>query len=811
MKQILFLLFVVSHCLIKAQAQFGIEIELLDKSQYSHKTTDICSADLNNDGFNELIVSSYYDDAVMWYENINGDLQYKQRHLLSQNMEIPTAVTAADLDGDGLNDIVVVSEYGLKVVWFKNLGNTKFSEEIIIDSSLDYPLTVAADDFDNDGDIDLLVGQHSSSSVYTYQNNGNGTFSNKTEIADGPYSTTKVAFFDINNDGLCDAVLGQADGGIYWLKNLGNGNFDAKIHLGWAGDDIKSIEFLDVNNDGFYDLVTSDRYNDRILYFKNQEGISFSSAFFIDSSISDPWQVRVKDMDNDGLSDVIVSTWQNDKIGWYKNNGDSSFSALKTIITNISDPECFIADDINNDGNNEIVSSSDLPKLSCFTLDPITDIYKETIINFYFSAANAVKVADLNNDGKNDIVSAMRAIVWNKNNGNDGVSSYRLISDSISMFVNDIEIKDMDDDGWLDIVAVTESYIEVYTNNGDETFYLSYQMPRPAYSNEIEVADINGDSKPDILFTTSNSGIYKIEILTNQGNNTYIRMTPIFYNDWYWEPNKIACGDTDKDGDIDIVVSSFDASTIQLLENDGVGNFNYLVVLQFVPTYAIALADVNNDGYLDIISGGYYMSNKGLYWSANHYGTFTPQVNIDNSTGVDAIALADIDNNGYKDLVCAYYNEESLPYSDQTFYYLFTEAGFGSKVMLSNDFDGFSLTRNLCVGDINNDERPDIVTSFYYDDKVSYFLNTTPWIYQSTKEENSSALTLYPVPFLNDLYWNYPNSRYNISVYNELGIMVVNKINYELNRLYLGFLKPGTYYIKFENNTGIVTKKVIKI
>lgn len=800
-----------------AQVSFNNEITLIDPSYYSSDIRDLFSADLNNDGFKDLIVSSYNDNKVMWYENVDGDLQNKPPHILSADLNIPISIYANDLDNDGYNDIVVASEYGYKVVWFRNLGNSTFSDEIVIGEAIGMPKSVVAEDIDNDGDNDIVAGIRNPGSVTVFLNNGDGTFSDAQTIYATSHDITKVVLFDTDNDGLLDLISGQQDGTIYYSKNLGNGNFSDRIFISGSAYNGTEIAFADANNDGFSDLITCSSYYDKVVCFLSDSGLSFPTRIIIDNTIVDPYQVKTKDMDGDGVADIVVSAWySNNRIGWYKNNSDSTFSTLNTITTNIRYPKAFIIEDLNNDSVDEIISSSyasdntEFQKLSCFSKDTITNTYTEKLISFYLVGANTVKIADLNNDGFNDIISAYEAVVWNKSKGNNTFTSCRLISNSIAFgFVQDIEIRDMDNDGWLDIVAVKGTLLEFYRNNGDETFTLICSKTLEVQSQEIEVVDINGDNNPDIvIISTISEGNVRLGVMYNLGNNAYGDFNRIYFTGLYYEPYKISCGDIDNDGDMDLAISSRHYSGIQWLENDGNGVFTYHDIQNQLTTCAIALADVNNDSYLDILSGGYSVGNKNLYWIPNNNGSFGSAIQIDANTGINALTVVDINNDGNKDLICAYFNDEDLPNHDQIFYYLNDGKGFKTKVLVSNIAGGFSLNRNLAVGDLNNDSKADIVTSYAYENKVGYFLNSST-IFTNIKIDSNSQPVIYPNPTTGKIYWTDILSNQNISIYNSAGSVVYNKVDCKDNYLDLSFLKRGIYIVRFQDRDKVFTKKIV--
>lgn len=109
-----------------------------------HGAMTLCSADLNNDHKADLVAGGYLDGRLVVYENrstYNGDTMNPSfiPHVLTDNnnsdpmLQIPnlTKVTCADMNGDGLMDIVACSPTNSKIVWFENNGNYRFTAHLV--------------------------------------------------------------------------------------------------------------------------------------------------------------------------------------------------------------------------------------------------------------------------------------------------------------------------------------------------------------------------------------------------------------------------------------------------------------------------------------------------------------------------------------------------------------------------------------------------------------------------------------------------------------------------------------------------------
>jgi len=118
----------------------------------------ITSADLDNDGDHDLAVANYTSDDVSVLTNDgDGTFDYLTDGVVGYGAgNGPRSVDAADLDGDGDNDLVAANELSDDVSVLNNNGDATFDDALTYEAG-DGPAAVVADDLDGDGDIDLAT------------------------------------------------------------------------------------------------------------------------------------------------------------------------------------------------------------------------------------------------------------------------------------------------------------------------------------------------------------------------------------------------------------------------------------------------------------------------------------------------------------------------------------------------------------------------------------------------------------------------------------------------------------------------------
>jgi hypothetical protein len=344
---------------------------------------------------------------------------------------------------------------------------------------------VVSADFNHDGfaDVVALSSVHpavagSSSNLKAYLSTAAGVFAAPTLTADGQ-DPLYLASADLNGDGLPDLVSAGYDDGalrVFFNDKASPGVFNSPLVLASPG--ASQVAIADMNADGLPDLISAD-FN--VSLFVQTSPGTFAAPLALYSGGAN-W-VAVGDLNGDGAPDVALT----DGVG------------VKILLhTGAASATTYAA--------------------------PVS-VFTQTA-NLNVAGANIIAIADVNGDGLNDLVitdpgptggGAPTVNVLLQDAANHGsflapVSYPITTPDSPQSIV----VTDLQGTGKLDIViGGRESVIVLLHDPANPGRFLASTSYAAQDANEIAVADINGDGKPDIVVSTGVSHPMQGGVVTN--------------------------------------------------------------------------------------------------------------------------------------------------------------------------------------------------------------------------------------------------------------------------------------------------------
>ena len=258
---------------------------------------------------------------------------------------------------------------------------------------------------------------------------------------------------------------------------------------------------------------------------------------------------------------------------------------------------------------------------------------------------NSGAIADFNHDGKPDVAVLSRSgsvsILLNNGSGFAAPVTYAAGSAQGSMAV-----ADLNQDGNSDIAVVDGSAsIYVLLGNGDGTFQAASTISLPSPALDLVVGDFNGDGIPDLAVAAG-----KILILLGQGHGVF---GPPIATTTKNPAVALVAGNFNNDGKLDLAVDTqiplgHARYSLIAFRGNGDGTFGAAQpILGDYSTTRLLVHDLNADGFDDIVDG-----NEILYGNGN--GTFQQPVPYPSEEGSGYwTALADVNGDGHIDILSA--------------------------------------------------------------------------------------------------------------------------------------------------------------
>jgi hypothetical protein len=305
--------------------------------------------------------------------------------VISLDLDTNNGSTAAgDIDGDGLNDMVVGEGGGSfhKFSVFRNAGLTGTLSAASFHPKVSFNLVniyvkgyVALADFDGDGKLDVVVSGASASNAYVsvFRNTsttGNISFSAPQDYLGYSYSDGPVTTADMDGDGrpeiICVFNNNCASGDrLYIYPNRstpGNIDFCGITTFGNVYTCGGYVTVGDLNGDELNDIIVTAGSNS-VTIFENKStpgSLSMGTPFLI--STASAGNAIIADLDNDGMNDIAWPVYSTTNITAKRNihtSGALSVASFGADI-NLTSPISYIHDqlaaaDFNSDGKTDLL------------------------------------------------------------------------------------------------------------------------------------------------------------------------------------------------------------------------------------------------------------------------------------------------------------------------------------------------------------------------------------------------------------------------------------------------------------------------
>jgi hypothetical protein len=498
--------------------------------------------DFNEDGNIDLVTNA--GGASIFFGNGDGTFSGPQ----SVGAGTPENVVASDLDGDGHLDLVLpIPNFPLGtlcVAWGDGTG--KFTlQTVTVPNASDFTIAVA--DIDLNGLQDIVF----SATGILYQTS-NRTFTLDTSVTDFGVNATTA---DLNNDGMPD-VVGYEQGNI--RAYLGRGpNGLLHSHVTPLSLNAKAVAAGDFNGDGKLDVAVAYATNVTIMTGDGTGNFATGASYgnFPDSV----WGIAAGNFAGGntpylavGAADLII----------YQGDGKGNFTQFFTVPQVAPGSSGAVGKigvkDLNGDGKLDLVLAGAGPNVVVLLGDGAGHF---TVASQIALAATSVTVGDFNGDGIPDLaLSDYGNVIWPY--FGDGTGNFTPgVSAPAGSAPLDIDAADFNHDGKLDVAIADFLFGSLLTmpttslvvfGDGDGNFPSNLALNAGNQTNKVSAVDVNSDGWADIVLM--NDGSNDFDVFLNDQTGSF--QVPYGFGVGT-TPATFQIADVDGDGRPDLITVTF--------------------------------------------------------------------------------------------------------------------------------------------------------------------------------------------------------------------------------------------------------------
>ncbi|HEY8895636.1 MAG TPA: FG-GAP-like repeat-containing protein [Niastella sp.] len=700
---------------------------------------NITISDLDGDNKPDLIVTNSDNNTITLFRNTSarGNLSFVSSTLTAETS--PQYASVGDLDNDGKNELVVACDASHKISIFRNnstVGNISFEAAAIDNVINNAPKCTAIADVDGDGIADVIVAEADYDHVHVFRHKNDKTFIAFDEPVSytAAHRTFRIATGDLDADGTTDIVSygpGQ-NGNLAVFKNrvrypyidsitpsygipgtvvsikgrnfancsavnfgttaaaaftvLSDSVISATVGTGPTGVISITVPLATVNGPFFSDLsapvirsfqpasgepgtvVTLNgsnfdtEPNNNLVYFGDIKATVLSAS-------TDKITVKVPAGAGSQAIKIIcrgLTAGSSNQFNLIFKGAPATILPTSLVYRHIRTPRHYalVTSDVDGDGKTDVIASGAAGSAAVY-LNYSTKIKVELTSAYIFKTdiGGPMVVSDVNGDGRPDLIfgdEGYSMIYVLKNISTIGSPAFAQKIGFNSGAASDLKVGDVDGDGMPDIVAIdrkSNGAFCVLSNAGSPD---SISFRRPIYfaagglPNAIELRDLNNDGKPEVMVT--NSITDNIYVYLNTGHNGHVSFAdPLIYNTKPTQYMELYAGDLNNDSLTDLVTWDLGDTYLSILRNasdSGTVNFAPYTVQPTIRQYLCIFPDIDGDTKPDVIIGG------GNWWSVlkniseNSVMAFKPGADyyLDGGT-VNGVAMGDLDGDGKPDVV----------------------------------------------------------------------------------------------------------------------------------------------------------------
>ncbi|MCR9246378.1 MAG: VCBS repeat-containing protein [bacterium] len=460
---------------------------------------DLALGDLDGDGRPELACANNSNDRVAirafvgapWF----GPLQFHECGSLS------SGVAVVDVDQDGNRDVIVCNSNSVTVLRGDGVGGLP---DVTGHPANGSPVAVVSADVDDDGLPDIVTANQSASSTILL-GRGDRSFRGPVRIRSGQ-ATRDLAVADMNRDGIDDVVVSQADAFVSVVH--GGQMFPVATQLVASTSGARGLIVADLERDGHVDVVLQHYFGVEVHRANGVGGFLPAVTVLTGPAPSGLW---AGDFDRNGLVDLVACD-----SGLYSvpptitilMQSSAAVWSSSTLMMSAQDV-CVV--DADGDGFEDLVAVREFGSLFEIRRGNGDGTFQQPTAVAGTVGARAVTTGDINEDGYADFLvcdfsnGRVQVVL-----GNGTVAPVPLVPLTNVPWPIDAAIADLDHDGRMDLaVAQGNGSVKAtrfFRGDGTGGFVLARELRASGVPQAIVATDLDDDGNSDVVVANGNFG-----------------------------------------------------------------------------------------------------------------------------------------------------------------------------------------------------------------------------------------------------------------------------------------------------------------
>ncbi len=583
--------------------------------------------DLDGDGAKDLVAADGHDETLVVLRN-RSDGTFAERDSIPLGM-VATGLVVGDFDLDGNVDAIASGHrrdpFGsFRMRMARGDGRGSFEDSQPLLSSTRQFVALTTGDLDGDGTLDLAAATNPSSfrtqdavkdlRVWLHRD-GRFELAAVHTIGRGLQGSCRCGLVvaDVDGDGIED-LIGASSSGLWLLRT---DDFELRTLVDFpARSNTNRLTTGDIDTDGDIDIINSNAFGSVSVYRNLGDGTFLRAeelTRFQESEEQFPKDLALADVDDDAHIDLLalrVSGNGRAGVSVFKQLADGHFAARAQIDVRSGgsealEPGSLFVDDLNGDETPDVVAASRLGvsvllnEHGSLFADPAESLATPGIL------PSDVHVRDLNGDGALDVAALDRIpgkISIFTNLGNGQLVPHRVLDldQPDEALPRSLIASDLDSDGRPDFAATSDVGVHVFFNDAED--FVRSDLPDAAGPCSLRAGDFDGDGTLDLASVSAGE---ELLIYRGLGERHFGKPRVLPHSLFFCAP--IELGDLDRDGRLDVAAPDIisGGGEVRLLFNRGEMTFEASTLESGLQgSISVKLADVNQDGELDLIAAG---------------------------------------------------------------------------------------------------------------------------------------------------------------------------------------------------------------